>query len=133
MHLLLMRAWPIWIETSFLKLKSLILYAGLVTVNEKSDIIRLVYYIMQEYFERTFSFSNAETEVTKICVTYLLFDAIETGFCLTDKLFEARLRSNALYDYAAKNWGRHALAFSIEVGQLILDFLESKAKVFSFS
>ena len=55
--------------------------------------------------------------------------AFETGFCPTDEEFEARLQLNPLYDYAARNWGHHARAASTEVEQLILDFLESEAKV----
>ena len=69
-------------------------------------------------------------EISRVtCVTYLSFDAFETGFCPTDEEFEARLRLNPLYDYAARNWGHHARAASTEVEQLILDFLESEAKV----
>jgi hypothetical protein len=29
------------------------IYTGLVTINKKSDIVRLIYYTTQEYFERT--------------------------------------------------------------------------------
>jgi hypothetical protein len=49
--------------------------AGLVTVDEESNIIRLVHYTTQECFERTQNdwFPNAETDVTIICVTYLSF------------------------------------------------------------
>jgi hypothetical protein len=53
------------------------------------------------------------------CVTYLSFDAFETGFCQTDEEFEARLQLNALYDYAARHWGHHARAASIKSKQLI--------------
>jgi hypothetical protein len=63
-----------------------------------------------------------------ICVTYLLFDAFETGFCPTDEELEARLQSNALYNYSARNWGHHARTASME-RQLILNFLESEAKI----
>ncbi|KAH7142702.1 hypothetical protein B0J13DRAFT_503042, partial [Dactylonectria estremocensis] len=57
--------------------------AGLVTVDKESDIIRLVHYTTQEYFERTKShwFPNAETYITTVCVTYLSFSAFEGGFC----------------------------------------------------
>ena len=105
--------------------------AGLVTVDEKSDIIRLVHYTTQEYFERTRGlwFPDAQTKIAEICVTYLVYDAFETGFCATDEEFEARLQQNPLYDYAARNWGHHARVASKEVVQLILDFLESEAKV----
>src|SRR5271154_3810358 len=106
--------------------------AGLVTVNKESDVIRLVHYTTQEYFERTWTswFPDAQRDIATACVKYLSFDAFETGFCQTDKEFEARLQSHALYDYAARNWGYHVREALIEVEQLILDFLlRSKAKV----
>jgi ankyrin repeat protein len=105
--------------------------AGLVTVDEESNIIRLVHYTTQEYFERTQKrwFPDAETDIAKTCVTYLSFDAFNTGFCLTDKEFEVRLQENVLYDYAARNWGHHARTASTEVENLILSFLESGAKL----
>ena len=109
--------------------------AGLVTVDKKSDIIRLVHYTTQEYFERTWTswFPTAQTDITKTCVTYLSFNNFNSGFCLTGKEFKARLQSYILYDYAARNWGHHARAASVEVEQLILDFLKSEAKVSSCS
>jgi hypothetical protein len=63
--------------------------AGLVTVDEESDIIRLVHYTTQEYFERTWIswFSSAQGDITTACVTYLSFDNFETGFCPTDEEF----------------------------------------------
>ena len=110
--------------------------AGLVTVDEQSDIIRLVHYTTQEYFKRTQKhwFPNAQTDMAATSVTYLSFDIFKTGFCLTDEEFEERLQLNPLYDYAARNWGHHARAASTEVEwvkmeQLILSFLESEAKV----
>ena len=105
--------------------------AGLVTVDKESDIVRLAHYTTQEYFERTWTswFPNAQTDITSACVTYLSFDAFETGICQTDEAFEERLRSNVLYDYTARNWGHHARTASREVERLILNFLESKAKV----
>ncbi|KAH8722849.1 ankyrin repeat protein, partial [Phaeosphaeriaceae sp. PMI808] len=77
--------------------------AGLVMVDEESDIIRLVHYTTQEYFERTRDrwFPDAEINITKSCTTYLSFSVFESGFCQTDVDFERRLRSNPLYDYAA--------------------------------
>jgi len=105
--------------------------AGLVTVDEESDIIRLVHYTTQEYFDQTWAtwFPNGQTDIAKTCVTYLSFKAFETGTCYTYEDFEARLQSNILYDYAALNWGHHARISSIEGGKLILDFLESTGKV----
>ena len=57
--------------------------AGLVTVDEESDIFRLVHYTTQEYFERTRGiwFPNAETNIATTCVTYLSFDCFRARKC----------------------------------------------------
>jgi hypothetical protein len=102
--------------------------AGLITVDKNSNIVRLVHYTTQEYFERTSSFPSAETDITVTCVTYLSFDTFATGFRPTDEDFEARLRLNPLYHYAARYWGHHARIASIEE-QLILYILNSEAMV----
>jgi ankyrin repeat protein len=104
--------------------------AGLVTVDEQSNIIRLVHYTTQEYFKRKagYWFPNAESEITKICIIYLSFDAFSCGPCEPYDELEQRLRLNPLYTYAARNWGelaRHALS----IGQEVVDFLLSKAQV----
>ena len=61
--------------------------AGLVTVEKESDIVRLVHYTTQEYFERTRGtwFLNAETNIATTCVTYLLFDCFGAGICPHEK------------------------------------------------
>jgi hypothetical protein len=104
--------------------------AGLVTVDEKSNIIRLVHYTTQEYFERTQEnwFPNAQTSITKTCLTYLSFNAFESGFCQTDDEFEKRLYTNPLYDYATHNWGHHARKAETLCQELI-DFLLCEMKV----
>jgi hypothetical protein len=57
--------------------------AGLVTIDTQSDVVRLVHYTTQEYFEQTQKdwFPNAETDITITCVTYLSFRTFESGFC----------------------------------------------------
>ena len=107
--------------------------AGLVTVDKESGIIRLVHYTAQEYFERTQIqwFPDAETNITTICVTYLLFDVFKTGFCQGDEFID-RLESNQFFAYASKNWGHHARAASTlgqPLGLAVLDFLQSESKV----
>ena len=118
--------------------------AGLVTVDEKSNTIRLVHYTTQQFLETNMSrldaqkdiavtndiaMTNSQTNITTTCVTYLTFDCFGTGFCTTDEEFEARLQLYPLYDYAARNWGYHARAASLAVEQSILDLLGSEAKV----
>ncbi|KAK6523104.1 hypothetical protein TWF694_006002 [Orbilia ellipsospora] len=112
--------------------------AGLVAVDEESGIIRLVHYTTQEFFERTRNiwFPNADANMAQICLTYISYDTFSSGFRPSDEEFEWMLESNALYDYAARNWGYHARAASIEAKALELEqpmlrFLKSKAKVSS--
>jgi hypothetical protein len=104
--------------------------AGLVTVDEKSNTIRLVHYTTQEYFELTQGkwFPNAMTNITAICITYLSYPIFDSGFCQTDAEFEERLRLNQLYDYAAHNWGHHARKALI-LCQQVVGFLESEPKI----
>ncbi|SCO18809.1 related to nucleoside phosphorylase [Fusarium fujikuroi] len=104
--------------------------AGLVTVDEGSDIIRLVHYTTQEYLKRTRDgwFRDPESVIATACVTHLSFNLFETGFCKTDHKFEERLRSNPFYNYAAHNWGHHALE-DLTSNTVVINFLRSKAKV----
>jgi ankyrin repeat protein len=104
--------------------------AGLVTVDEESNIIRLVHYTTQEYFQRTQKhwFPNAETRITETCVTYLSFNEFESGMCQNDKDFEQRLHFNKLYDYAAHNWGYHTQE-ALTATQVVLEFLQKQGQV----
>ncbi|KAK4155941.1 hypothetical protein C8A00DRAFT_41494 [Chaetomidium leptoderma] len=83
--------------------------AGLVTVDEASDIIRL-------------------SDITKICVTYLSFNVFESGMCQSNHEFKERLQSNPLYDYAARNWGHHARKSS-RLPEVVEGFLMCQATV----
>ena len=107
--------------------------AGLVRVDEESNIICLVHHTTQEYFERIRSirFPDAEQKIATTCLSYLLFNKFE-GSCLSDEEFEARLRENVLLDYAAKHWGQH-ICGPIEhtVKNLALTFLKNNLKVAS--
>ncbi|KAF4944207.1 hypothetical protein FSARC_14737 [Fusarium sarcochroum] len=89
--------------------------AGLVTVDETSNIIRLIHYTTQEYFNRWPDELNLMTErdITKTCVSYLSFESFGKVHCMAEEDFEQRLHIHPFYDYAAKNWGHHARASSI--------------------
>ncbi|KAL2870702.1 ankyrin repeat domain-containing protein [Aspergillus lucknowensis] len=96
--------------------------AGLVIVDEQSNIFRLVHYTTQEYFERTWTewFPNAQQNIAATCITYLSFDCFEN--CQV-----GHLDKYPLYRYAAQNWGRHGRIELLDQ-QLVLGFLESKQK-----
>ncbi|UKZ66175.1 uncharacterized protein TrAtP1_007350 [Trichoderma atroviride] len=104
--------------------------AGLITLDENSNTIRLFHYTAQEYFEQTQIewFPDAENDITQTCITYLSFDVFETGVSSTDTAFEMRMQSNQLYDYAAHHWGHHARKPEV-LDPLVLDFLKSETKV----
>ncbi|KAK5996456.1 Serine/threonine-protein phosphatase 6 regulatory ankyrin repeat subunit B-like protein [Cladobotryum mycophilum] len=78
--------------------------AGLVIIDDQSDIIRLVHFTTQEYFEQTSKrwFPTAQTDLTKIY-------------------------ANKLHGYATVNWACHAKASPI--CQEVVDFLECESKV----
>jgi hypothetical protein len=105
---------------------------GLVTVDQQSQVIRLVHETTQAYFKekRQIYFPNAQQMIAVRCLTYLSFDIFEKGYCPSDETLGARLQQNALLDYAAQNWGNHAYG---DVEQAIqehtLKFLESDTKV----
>lgn len=103
--------------------------ARLVTVDQQSDLIRLVHYTTQQYFDanRTL-FSNAEANITTTCVIYLSFYVYESGFCPTDEELAERIRLKSFYDYSAQHWAEHARKGST-LCQEVIDFLESDTKV----
>jgi ankyrin repeat protein len=102
---------------------------GLVTIDENSNVIRLVHYTTQEFFDKQEDWlKNADTHVAKICTTYLSFSVFESGICENNRTFKERLRLNPLYSYAARNWGYHANKVQT-CQQEVESFLESDALV----
>ncbi|KAI5459592.1 hypothetical protein BGZ63DRAFT_360315 [Mariannaea sp. PMI_226] len=103
--------------------------AGLVTVDEESDVIRLVHYTTQEYLQWTQNrwFQNPDSLITTTCITYLSFTVFESGFCKTDHEFEERLKLYPFYKYAACNWAHHAP--KLEAPSQVINFLRSHTKV----
>jgi len=99
--------------------------AGLVTIDEESNIIRLVHYTTQEYFERIREEWNptAQLEVTSTCLTYISFNAFRSSSCLSDRELESRLEQNVFLDYAARYWGQHAATVQNQVYELACSFL----------
>jgi Ankyrin repeats (3 copies) len=81
--------------------------AGLVTVD--SNIIRLVHYTTQEYFQRRDleCFKNVPRDIIATsCLTYLSYNVFANGY-LTESDLESRLQQNAFFEYAAQNWAYH--------------------------
>lgn len=107
--------------------------AGLITIEGHYDVIRLVHHTTQQYFEQSgrFWLPNADKDLALTCLTYLSSEHFASGHCKSDQEFEARLRSFAFYNYAARYWGCHARAVSTEIKLTILKFLQDEDKVSS--
>ncbi|CAH0054982.1 unnamed protein product [Clonostachys solani] len=105
--------------------------AGLVTVDEGSDIMRLVHYTAQEYFNRTSEkwFHNAQERILKACITCLCYENIECppteSIYLDNGLLD---RGCMFYIYAARCWGLHAQHLKTPP-QAVLRFLRQKVNV----
>ncbi|KAK4465531.1 ankyrin repeat-containing domain protein [Cladorrhinum samala] len=104
--------------------------AGLVTVDRESDVIRLVHYTTQQYFECTKALlsPNSEADITATCITYLSYDQFDDGPCKTQEEFKLRLSTNKFYDYAANCWGCHALGVEKKCWDKVVNFLRSSSK-----
>ncbi|KAM7220562.1 Ankyrin repeat-containing domain protein [Rhypophila decipiens] len=84
--------------------------AGLVTVDTQSDIVRLVHYTTQEYFERTKDewFPDMEGELSVACVTYLSYGCFKGLYLKPEKDFNTIIEPYPLFNYACHKWGHHA-------------------------
>jgi ankyrin repeat protein len=109
--------------------------AGLVTIDQESNIIRLVHYTTQEFFEkhRASLFPRAEVLIVQTCVTYLSFGTFENGHCKAPVQLNRRQWQYALYNYAAAYWAKHDSNALKEAKESILKLLDSDAKVSSCS
>ena len=54
-------------------------------------------------------FCKGDTVIANICLTMLSFDEFNKGCCHSRKEFRARLQQFPAFNYAAHNWGYHAL------------------------
>lgn len=105
--------------------------SGLVAVDEKSNIIRLVHYTVQEYFDHTWEdwFPNAHRDIAYICLTYLTFDTIRTeAYALELSQTPLYKLPQYLHKYAAQNWGHHARIQSVDE-RLVFRLLEHDQKL----
>lgn len=101
---------------------------GLVTVDKESNIIRLVHYTTQEYFQRTSleNFPDVQRDtVAASCLTYLSFDVFAEGDCLTDEIL---IQQYPFFDYAAQNWAHHFQDTQQGIEDLALKYLMDDSK-----
>ncbi|KAJ9663002.1 hypothetical protein H2201_005880 [Coniosporium apollinis] len=103
-----------------------------VTIDTESNIIRLVHYTAQEYFERTREkhLPDGPKLIASACLTYLSFDAFSEGHCRSNQDLESRLAEYPLLPYSAEYWADHAREDIEEsILNLAVDFLAHEPKV----
>ncbi|KAI1451655.1 hypothetical protein F4805DRAFT_82906 [Annulohypoxylon moriforme] len=109
--------------------------AGLVTVEKENNVIRLVHYTTQEYFDQKQAqwFPEAHLAITKVCIAYLSFEDFASGPCKTEEELKQRLELAPFYTYAARYWGHHTELVPTHQHQealsIILSFLQKAAHV----
>jgi hypothetical protein len=105
--------------------------AGLVTVDPESNIIRLVHYTTQKYFERILPTwnPNAPADIAKKCLTYLSFKTFASGCSQNDAEFEGRLTQNVFLSYAASHWAKHAREVQVDAREVALPLLKDESLV----
>ena len=95
--------------------------AGLVVLDEGTQVIRLVHKTAQEYLDAVGAepTDSAASRIAienracwaDICVRSLLADDFRTGPCKSDVEMALRLTRNPLLKYSSANWGHHFLEF----------------------
>lgn len=87
--------------------------AGLVTIDEKTDVIRLVHFTTQEYINQQPDQLLPMTEqyITRTCLNYISLSGLRIldgdPWSVT-KDFLKQVEYHPFYNYAAQNWGHHA-------------------------
>ncbi len=114
--------------------------AGLVAVDRHSQIIRLVHYTTQGYFERLRSEMSSrdrleiQIEITKTCITYLELDDFECDeYTHGEEHIDVSPELCWEYpflDYAGKLWGHHARGWAEHhAGDMIYHLLLSYSRL----
>ena len=106
--------------------------AGLVTIEEESQVIRLVHYTTQEYFKKRADslFNGMKISIAGTCLTYLLFNDFSNGPCCDEELLKERVKKFGFLEYASCYWGEHVRGPLEKVFQgMIIEFLGNDNKI----
>ena len=111
---------------------------GLIVLDNESSIVRLVHHTLQDFLQARQQphFANEETQITKICLTYLGLDRPEPSSMQPQehghdppRIFVS-LDDLPFLGYAAAHWGHHAQhAYPEDIEDLALKYHRSTSKV----
>jgi ankyrin repeat protein len=107
--------------------------AGLVTIDEESQIIRLAHYTTQEYLEgiRETWHPNAQQEIASTCLTYLCFDSFKSVIPSENAEFESRHKEYSFLYYSARYWPEHVAVVQEKICELAMTLLHDSDLVAS--
>lgn len=103
-------------------------------IHEKtSGIVGFVHLTVHEFFESQIGDLEmlAPTDLAKVCLTYLTFDAFESGPSPDRNSFHQRLKSHQFTDYAIRYWGfyvREKGEEDPEILEMLLSLFKSSQK-----
>jgi ankyrin repeat protein len=102
--------------------------AGMVTVDEERNVIRLQHYTMQEFFLKTWTeyFPDAHGTLASTCISYLRHEAFRVELAASPNQYDESLKRFSLYEYSAKHWGYHARQSYSKVKELVQDFVQNE-------
>ncbi|KAK8131917.1 hypothetical protein PG999_000090 [Apiospora kogelbergensis] len=100
----------------------------LITVEEESNVVRLVHYTTQEYLEKALDKWSPEgkTMMTRTMVAYLSFNEFEIEN--SDDKDYLPFEKYCFYPYAARYWGSHAREAFAPINE-VMGFLENGKKL----
>lgn len=105
---------------------------GLITVDEKSGVVRLAHYSIHEYLrdDHVSVFPDAEKRIASLCIAYQLMDPFSSGCCTTRDEIINLLKDHPFMAYAARNWGYHVRrADGVEIMREALQLLKCKEQL----
>lgn len=108
--------------------------AGLITIDQKSSVVRLVHFTAQEYFQKSREtiFPDGEKLIAKACLRYLSLpifqDVVPSDFVLSEVANSVGWKGGLL-EYASKSWAMHAQKFKMELKGCMLNFLRQGSQV----
>lgn len=108
--------------------------AGLVTVENSQQTVRLVHYSTQEFLRQTGDvyFPDAQRDIATGCLTYLLYDSFGEGWRSNYPGTHNVAQQHPFLLYAAQYWPTHASRCSEQsVRNLILQFMRESCRVSS--
>ncbi|KAJ4318651.1 hypothetical protein N0V84_006739 [Fusarium piperis] len=121
-------------KNSLIDINDLVLVcAGLVTVDKRSQTVSLIHYTTQEYLERTRTNwrPDADAQIATSCLTYLLFPVLDVEFLEMDKDSPDERADRQLYpllDYSKEFGALHA-RLALSEPPSVARFFSSESKM----